>query len=155
MEIRAAEWPDLGCVARCEAVAFALAPATCAGGLAKTHTVLAAQIRAGEIYVATRSGSIVGFISACPNYEHLFVAAIAVQPPHQRQGIGSRLLAFAEKFAAERGLDFVSLYSDGLNLSNTRFYTYRGYYETDRTEGPDFLRVYYSKDIAPVTARAA
>ncbi len=155
MEIRAAEWPDLACVARCEAEAFALKQRPVNGELAKSHTVLASQIRSGEIFVVTQSDRVVGYVSIAANYEHLFVGAIAVLPENQRQGIGSSLLAFAEQTASRRGLDFVSLYSDGHITENTRFYKRRGYHETDRTEGPDFLRVYYSKAIAPITARAA
>lgn len=163
MEIRAADWPDLACLVRCEAEAFELQPravdADFAGQLesdvAKTHTVLAAQIRAGQIHVAMRADEVVGYVSVTADYEHLFVGAIAVLPAHQRQGLGSRLLAFAEQTAARRGMEFVSLYTDGLKAANLRFYTNRGYGETDRTEGPDFLRVYYSKLIVPVAARAA
>ncbi len=155
MEIRAAEWPDLGCVARCEADAFALAPRRVDGDIAKAHSVLAAQIRAGEIHVATHSGRVIGYVSFATNYEHLFVGAIAVLPERQRQGVGSHLLAFAERTAADRDLDFVSLHSDGMIASNTRFYARRGYRETDRCEGPNYLRIYYSKAIAPPTAQAA
>lgn len=155
MEIRAAEWSDLGCVVQCEAEAFALAPRTHDGDVAKAHTVLAAQIRAGEIYVVTKSGRVLGYVSFATNCEHLFIGAIAVLPAHQRQGVGSCLLAFAELAAVDRELDFVSLYSDGMIAANTRFYVHRGYRETDRCDGPGFLRIYYSKDVPPVTARAA
>jgi GNAT superfamily N-acetyltransferase len=109
---------------------------------------LALQIRRGSIHVIGGQVWILGFISFLPNADHLFVDAIAVRPSHQRQGLGSRLLAFAEGEALRQGLRSVRLFTDGTAVDNLSFFQRRGYRETGRCDEGDFSRVFYSKEIA-------
>lgn len=151
MEMRAAIAPDLASIAECEARAFGAPARVISGDGTVSHAALLTQIRDGNVCVITKAGRVLGFISFAVNFEHLFVGIIAVLPEHQRQGLGSRLLAAAERRAALSGLDYVSLFSDGSDSPSTAFYRNRGYRETGRSVGPDFLRVYLSKAIAPET----
>jgi ribosomal protein S18 acetylase RimI-like enzyme len=155
MEIRTAVRPDLTAIAACEASAFGSPPPSVAGDTTKSHARLLAQILQGEIRVVEDEIGVLGFISFSTNYEHLFVSTIAVLPQHQRQGLGTRLLATAELEAAQRGLAHVSLFTDGPASHNLAFYRSRGFRETGRCEGPDFARIYLSKPIARDAAAAA
>jgi ribosomal protein S18 acetylase RimI-like enzyme len=61
---------------------------------------------------------------------------IAVDPDHQREGYGDRVVAGLEEAARERGLDRVSLWTAQRQRSAVRFYRSRGYEGADhRTEG--------------------
>lgn len=61
---------------------------------------------------------------------------IAVDPDHQREGYGDRIVAGLERAARERGLDRVFLWTAQRQRSAVRFYRARGYEGTDhRTEG--------------------
>lgn len=147
MEIRAAQWTDLAAIVECEARGFGTPPRQLGSDGASAHAKLLGQIRAGEIAVISQGSAVLGFISVAAQYEHLYVAAIAVLPEHQRRGLGSRLLVHAERQGARCGLAFVSLSTDGSIAANMAFYRHHGYRETERCEAPNFSRVYFSKAI--------
>jgi GNAT superfamily N-acetyltransferase len=148
MQIRAAKISDLVEVGACADLAIAYVDGSRKIREVKPDGELASQIRRGSVHVICGSARILGFISFSPNADHLFVDAIAVRPSHQCQGLGSRLLAFAEGEAARLGLRSVRLFTDGKLADNLNFYERRGYHETSRCDEGDFSRVFYSKDIA-------
>ncbi len=155
MEIRTAVRPDLSAISDCETNAFGSPRRLIDGDGTKSHARLLAQIRDGEIRVIENGNGVAGFISFTTNFEHLFVSTIAVLPQYQRQGLGSLLLAKAEQEAVRRGLDHVSLFTDGPAADNVAFYESRGFGETDRCEGPGFARIYLSKPVTSEAAKAA
>ena len=144
MQIHAAMSSDLAAITLCADRAFGVYPLR-----SGSWVELALQIRAGSVHVICDGACVLGYISFSANRDHLFVETIAVLPHHHCQGLGSRLLAFAEKEALRLGLRSVMLFTDGKIENILIFYRRRGYRETDRCDEGGFSRVYYSKDIAP------
>lgn len=144
MQIRVAITSDLAAVTSCADRAFGFYPRG-----PGNWVELALQIRAGSVHVICDAAWVLGYISFSPSRDHLFVETIAVLPNHHGQGLGSRLLAFAEKEALRLGLHSVRLFTDGKIADNLIFYRRRGYHETDRCDESGFSRVFYSKDIVP------
>ena len=70
-------------------------------------------------------------------------------PELHGQGIGSRLLAFAEQGAQRLRLRSVRLFTSGEIAGNLNFYRRRGYHKTGCCREGSFSRVFYSKNIAP------
>jgi GNAT superfamily N-acetyltransferase len=143
MQIRTATISDLAVVTRCADRAFGVYPRR-----PGNWVELALQIRARSVHVICDAARVLGYISFSANRDHLFVETIAVLPRRHGQGLGSRLLAFAEKEALRLGLRSVRLFTDGKIADNLTFYRHRGYHETDRCDEGRFSRVFYSKDIA-------
>jgi GNAT superfamily N-acetyltransferase len=143
MKVRSAKAGDLAAVASCAALAFGVPRSP------DNRVELALQIREGSVQVMCDAGRVLGFISFSPNRDHLFVEALAVLQELQGQGIGSRLLGFAEQMAGWLGLCSVRLFTSGEVASNLMFYRRRGYHETGRCHEANFSRVFYSKYIAP------
>jgi ribosomal protein S18 acetylase RimI-like enzyme len=141
MKVRSATAGDLAAVAWCADLAFGVPP--------DNRVELAIQIQQRSVQVMCDTGRVLGFISFSPNRDHLFVEAIAVLPELQGQGIGSRLLGFAEQMAGRLDLRSVRLFTSGEIADNLMFYRGRGYHETGRCNEAGFSRVFYSKDIAP------
>ena len=148
MQIRAATISDLVEVGACADLAIAHVDRSRKLREVRPDGELASQIRRGAVHVICGPARILGFISFAPNADHLFVDAIAVRPSHHRQGLGSRLLAFAEEEASRLGLHSVSLFTDGKLADNLSFFQCRGYHETSRCDEGEFSRVFYSKEIA-------
>lgn len=77
-------------------------------------------------------GGAIGFIHAC-GYETLYfdplkyVMALAVDPPHQGQGIGKALLTACEDWAKADGAAGVRLSSGSDRLAAHQFYLHLGY----------------------------
>ena len=79
--------------------------------------------------------------------DHVLIDNIAVRPTAQGKGLGSELMAFAERHARSCGLDELRLFTHELMTENQAYYRRRGYVETHR-EGPAG-RVFFSKRLAP------
>ncbi|MEO1016976.1 MAG: GNAT family N-acetyltransferase, partial [Pseudomonadota bacterium] len=84
--------------------------------------------------------------------EHMFVYSIAIRPAHQGRGHGQRLLAFAERRAADLGLAEVRLYTNTRMTSNVRLYGKCGFQairERPHPSRPGEHLVDMAKPVAP------
>jgi GNAT acetyltransferase-like protein len=88
---------------------------------------------------------VLGYISFSPIREYLFVDAGAVLPRVHRQGLGTQLLAFAEKETLRLGLRSVRLFTNG-RITGNLFYRQRGYRETGCCHEGSFSRVFTAGD---------
>jgi ribosomal protein S18 acetylase RimI-like enzyme len=78
-------------------------------------------------FVAEDGGDVVGTIMAGYDGYRGWIYALAVHPCHRRQGIGSRLLARAERALADRGCVKVNLQILATNAPVQAFYEAHGY----------------------------
>ena len=60
-------------------------------------------------------------------WRFVYIDQICVQPEHQGKGVGTALMAQAEKLAEEEGMDFVGLDSWDFNTSAHEFFFSQGY----------------------------
>ncbi len=84
-------------------------------------------VRAHVIELAYEDGVLVALYEIIPAADHLLVESIAVAPPHQRQGLGHRLMVRIEALARARALPHVRLYTNKAFTSNLEFYQKLGY----------------------------
>ena len=92
--------------------------------------------------------TLVGLIETMPQPDHLWIENIAVHPERQGQGLGRKLLKWAERRAEIAGTAELRLLTNEAFASNIRLYKKAGY-KIDRTE-PFRLggtTVYMSKSI--------
>jgi GNAT superfamily N-acetyltransferase len=92
--------------------------------------------------------TIVGLIETEPRPDHLWIENVAVHPDRQRQGLGKKLLKWAEKRAEVAGTGELRLLTNEAFEANVKLYKKVGY-RIDRTE-PFHLggtTVYMSKRI--------
>jgi ribosomal protein S18 acetylase RimI-like enzyme len=105
----------------------------------------AALIEAGEVWVARACDGIAGVLVLRPQPPALLVENVAVAPHRQGQGLGRRLMAFADEHARAAGLAEVVLYTNERMTENLRFYPALGFTETGRGVQDGFARVFYRK----------
>lgn len=151
-QIRAATVTDAAAIMMCSDLAFASFAEHSDKADVKQVENLKSQIREGSIQLISHEGRLLGYISLWPSADRMFIDTLAVLPKHQRQGLGSRLLAFAECESLQRGLKAISLFTKAPMADNLVFYQSRGYRETGRCDDDGFCRVFYTKDLSPVTA---
>lgn len=72
-------------------------------------------------------GKLAALIETVIQADHLVIENIAVDPSYQGHGIGRRLIAHAEQFAASSGLAEVRLYTNQRFAENIRLYIKLGY----------------------------
>jgi len=101
-------------------------------GVIERFPALAANLDHGLFVAIDGTNVVVGFIHVLARRTlhteaAAQVVAMAVARPHRRRGVGTRLLARAEAWAADRGLAKVMLYSAGRRDDAHGFYAAAGY----------------------------
>lgn len=101
-----------------------------------------------DVWLAMDGGLCAGSLVLMPATDHLLVWSVAVDPRHQGQGLGRRLMALAEAEARRQAIGEIRLYTNELMTENIVFYERLGYHETERrphAEGG--VLVYLSKPL--------
>jgi len=86
-----------------------------------------------KTFVAVLEGNTVGFIyllqfmSVGPPMMHMNIHGLAVTPALRGKGIGSQLLAHAERYAAQRGVTYLGLNTGFKRKDAHRFYERHGF----------------------------
>jgi N-acetylglutamate synthase-like GNAT family acetyltransferase len=92
----------------------------------------ATVVSENSTWVLEHDGQCLGVLVLVVKPDHLLLENVAVDPAHQGQGLGRRLLDFAEAEARRLGLAEVRLYTNALMTDNRDLYSRRGYAEYDR-----------------------
>lgn len=108
-----------------------------------------AALAAGALWVATAGAAPIGYVHAYPSAESFFIENLAVAPAAQGQGIGRRLVAFAEAEALRRGFHAVTLYTNAHMAAPRALYPRLGYAETGRRTEHGLDRIYFAKALMP------
>ncbi len=104
-------------------------------------------VREHLIDLAYDGDTLIGLVEMIPSADYLLIENVAVAPAAQGQGLGSALLARAERQAAAVGLAEMRLYTNPRFGDNVALYERRGY-GIDRTEPyKDGHTVYMSKQL--------
>jgi ribosomal protein S18 acetylase RimI-like enzyme len=89
-----------------------------------------------------------GVLVMLPEDDAMFIENVAVHPDHQQQGLGRRLLEFAEQQALATGLSALTLYTNEQMVENIAMYRHLGFEETERKLDHGFNRVFMRKSLA-------
>jgi ribosomal protein S18 acetylase RimI-like enzyme len=111
----------------------------------------APRIAAGEVWLLEDSGNAVGLVVLEDYAESLTIFSVAVLPERQGEGLGRRLLAFAEAQARQRGCNMLTLYTNAKMTRNIALYRRCGFEETGRRSNPQrpgWIRVDMEKRLA-------
>ncbi len=147
MDVRAAAPADLPAVAAIVEAAYSHYIARIGrkpGPMLDDH---GARIAAGQIFVLDADGAVRGLVVLVEQPGILLLDNLAVAPDAQGQGIGRRLLAFAEARARARGFGAIRLYTHERMTENIALYARAGYAETHRATEGGYPRVHMRKDL--------
>ncbi len=109
-----------------------------------TRDAVFAHIESGYAYVLCDEDHILGIIKvskeipsyyskidmqkwALPNASAMYVTGLAVDPAYQKKGLGTKLIEFSEKKAAEDGCDYLRLTVLTINTPLKSYYEKRGF----------------------------
>lgn len=94
-------------------------------------------------------GAILAIIVLLPHGDHMLLDNVAVRPEAQGQGLGRRLVAFAEAEARRLGFAELRLYTHQKMTENIALYRRLGFVETGRGREAGYDRVFMAKRLAP------
>ena len=103
------------------------------------------DINNSELYVYCIQDMVIGCVSICAFMDEVYskvswktdgknsvyIHLLAVDPKHQKQGIGSKLMDFAENESKLSGVESIRLDTFSQNIVNQNFYEKRGYVKLD------------------------
>jgi ribosomal protein S18 acetylase RimI-like enzyme len=87
----------------------------------------AAAIRDHRVDLLCQSERVVALIETIAEAEALLIENVAVSPSFQGRGLGRRLIAHAERLAAEMGYTEIRLYTNARFIANIALYRRLGY----------------------------
>lgn len=106
-----------------------------------------AAVARHRIDLAYLGDELAALIETIPETDHLLVENVAVAPAFQGHGLGRRLMAHAERLAAEQGYLEIRLYTNQRFAENIQLYLALGY-RLDREELSALgVTVYMSKAV--------
>jgi GNAT superfamily N-acetyltransferase len=157
MRMRRACMPDVDAVT--DLTVRAYAPYTEAFGAPPIPVTedYAPRIGRGEVWLLEEDDRLAGLIVLAELPACLEIFSIAIAPERQGQGLGRRLLAFAEEEARTRGYATLALYTNARMTRNIAIYTACGFRETGRTANPrrpGWIRVDMEKALAAAPDRS-
>jgi GNAT superfamily N-acetyltransferase len=85
-----------------------------------------------SIWLLTLENQPIGVLVLVYEPENVLVYSVAIKPEYQKQGLGRRLLAWAEQQAVQAGYRSIRLYTNERFEENIRLYERLGYQETGR-----------------------
>jgi GNAT superfamily N-acetyltransferase len=102
-------------------------------------------IETGRVHVIDRDGRVQAILVLIPENDAMLLDNIAVAPSSQGQGLGRKLLEYAEQRARQFGCRFIRLYTNEAMTENIDLYVRIGYLETHRGEEAGLKRIYMTK----------
>ena len=145
VSIRQASPEDAGAARACVIAAFAGYIERMGKPPAPMLLDFPAQIQAGHVWLAEQHGELAGVLVQYATEQGFYIDTLAVQPDRQGQGIGRRLLAFAEQQALRLGCSSVYLCTNVKMTENQVFYPRLGYVEYERKIEAGYDRIFYRK----------
>ncbi len=103
------------------------------------------RIKNDEAYVIRSDDIVVGVLVLIIDEERCLLDNVAVSNQAQGQGLGKKLVAFAEARAAQLGFDAIELYTHELMTENVEIYEKWGYSIVRRITEKGFDRIYMRK----------
>ena len=145
--IRVAVAADVDGVRTCVRAAYAMYLDRMTQEPAPMTADYAALVASGVVHVLESEEGIVGVLVSFPREGDYFIENVAVLPELHGQGLGRRLLAFAEDLAREAGRDAIELYTNAVMTENRAFYPRLGYTLLGERVQDGFARVYFRKSL--------
>ena len=104
-------------------------------------TDFAAAVRNDLIWVLIEDDRLLAVLHLVLRSSYLFIEDVAVRVDRQRQGIGKKLLAFAEEEALDRGYHEIRLFTNETMVENMALYQSLAYRELRREpcQGTDII----------------
>jgi ribosomal protein S18 acetylase RimI-like enzyme len=107
-------------------------------------------VRKHQAFVAELDDQVVGVLVLILQDDGILLDNVAVPPEYQGQGLGRKLVEFAESEARNQGFSHLDLYTHECMTENIEMYKRLGYIKTERRTVRGYQRVYMRKFLPKV-----
>lgn len=112
------------------------------------------HVSLGNLWFCTLGDQTPAMVVLTPCTDHLLIQAMCVDPDMQGNGLGRRLLSFAEMRAKQQGVCEIRLYTNSLMERNLRIYRRWGFKITHREDYQWGQRIHMRKSLGSKRLRS-
>jgi GNAT superfamily N-acetyltransferase len=102
-------------------------------------------IESGHVYIGEYAGEIASVLVLKDSDSFILLDNVAVLPRFQGRGFGKRMIDYAERYAYEKGIREIRLYTNAAMTENIRMYKKLGYTAYDDRYEAGYSRIYFLK----------
>lgn len=104
-------------------------------------------IENGHVYTGEYAGEVAGVLVLKDFDAFILLKNVAVLPRFQGRGLGKKMIAYAERYAYEKGIREIRLYTNAAMTENIRMYKKLGYTTYDDRYEAGYHRIYFLKSL--------
>jgi ribosomal protein S18 acetylase RimI-like enzyme len=105
------------------------------------------MVSENPVWLLFAGEQLVGVLVLVNEPDTLLIYSVAVSPAYQKQGLGRRLLSWAEEQAIQGGYQSIRLYTNELFTENIQLYERLGYQHTRREPYLNSILVHMAKSL--------
>ena len=100
------------------------------------------------VFVCEDNKQIIAFAILVKINDQIILDSIAVDPPHQKKGIGNNFIKFIEEYLMEQKVNKYQLYTNEMMFENIDWYQKIGFKIFKKVTEKGFNRIYFEKQLS-------
>ena len=99
------------------------------------------------VFVWEDNKQVIAFAILVKINDQIILDSIAVDPPHQKKGIGNDFIKFIEKYLMEQKVNKYQLYTNEMMFENIDWYQKKGFKIFKKVTEKGYNRIYFEKEL--------
>ena len=100
------------------------------------------------VFVCEDNKQVIAFAILVKINDQIILDSIAVDPPHQKKGIGNNFIKFIEEYLMEQKVNKYQLYTNEKMFENIKWYQKIGFKISKKVTEKGFNRIYFEKQLS-------
>ena len=100
------------------------------------------------VFVCEDNKQVIAFAILVKINDQIILDSIAVDPPHQKKGIGNNFIKFIEEYLMEQKVNKYQLYTNEKMFENIDWYQKIGFKIFKKVSEKGFNRIYFEKELS-------
>jgi N-acetylglutamate synthase-like GNAT family acetyltransferase len=100
------------------------------------------------VFVCEDNKQVIAFAILVKINDQIILDSIAVDPPHQKKGIGNNFIKFIEEYLMEQKVNKYQLYTNEMMFENIDWYQKIGFKIFKKVTEKGFNRIYFEKQLS-------
>src|SRR5210317_1222382 len=100
------------------------------------------------VFVCEDNEQVIAFAILVKINDEIILDSIAVDPPHQKKGIGNNFIKFIEQYLIEQKFNKYQLYTNEMMFENIDWYQKIGFKIFKKVTEKGFNRIYFEKQLS-------
>ena len=99
------------------------------------------------VFVCENNKQVIAFVILVKINDQIILDSIAVDPSHQKKGIGNNFIKFIEEYLMEQKVNKYQLYTNEMMFENIKWYQKIGFKIFKKVTEKGYNRIYFEKEL--------